>query len=331
MSYTSHSVLKRSATLAGVKGLVDLLGFTRLRKEFDIPNQVGSYIWSDDEDYKSFVGLELQIYRTPGGQVSVDTRSRIGRSYWELLHQNKTLKLLRDYFGGHFVTDAGRNRYLRPNAAPPEPVAAGCYIARWRLHNALIKPRIYMRQRGLDQPNARPTPTGWQFIDEMNPRLFSNNLILPYALAVWEHYFRESFVALLTYSPNRAKALQKANLNLLQLESVAASHLRIEQAVAEIFSFQRPSKISANFRIIEENIDLGGALRRPYKGRRKCLFDQIEDAVENRNEFVHSGFMNTNWTDQKANGFLEDLEIAVDRCYQEFGCSIGFTPERRFW
>jgi len=331
MSYTSNSVLDSNAKIKTVIEAIELLGYVRLRKEFDIPNQVGSYMWISEIEYQSYVGVELQVYNDKSkGQITVDTRSRLGRSYWDLTHQNKTLKLLRDFFGGYFETDAGRNRYWRPEGKPPKPVAAGCYLARWRLHNALIKPKMYLQQRGLTQPNAKEEPTGIGFIDEMNPRLFSNNLVLPYMFAVWEAYFRDSFIAVLSSSSCREKVLKKSNLNVVQLEEIASSAASVERAVADYFSFQRPSKISENFRLAAPGLDLSSVLRKPYKRRKKSLYDEIDELVNDRNEFVHTGNMNTKFTDKRLLRFISDIEAAVERCYQEFGRVLDFKPDDEF-
>lgn len=331
MSYTSNSVLDSNAKIKTVIEAVELLGYVRLRKEFDIPNQVGSYMWISETKYQSYVGVELQVYNDKSkGQITVDTRSRLGRSYWDLMHQNKTLKLLRDFFGGYFETDAGRNRYWRPEGKPPKPVAAGCYLARWRLHNALIKPKMYLQQRGLTQPNAKEEPTGIGFIDEMNPRLFSNNLVLPYMFAVWEAYFRDSFIAVLSSSSFREKVLKKSNLNVVQLEEIASSAASVERAVADYFSFQRPSKISENFRLAAPGLDLSSVLRKPYKRRKKSLYDEIDELVNDRNEFVHTGNMNTKFTDKRLLRFISDIEAAVERCYQEIGRVLDFNPDDEF-
>lgn len=154
MSYESHSVCDPSASLKTVTEVVELLGY-RLAAGPDGKHEKGGYMWYEFNDYKSWVGVELSVYKPKGEPVTVYTRSRAGRSYWDLLHQNKTLRLVRDLLGGSFTTDAGKNRYWHPDEDPPKPVASGCYIARWRFHNALIKPRLYLNQRGLDQPNAR--------------------------------------------------------------------------------------------------------------------------------------------------------------------------------
>lgn len=81
----------------------------------------------------------------------------------------------------------------------------------------------------------------------MNPRLLSNNLLVPFIIAVWEEYYRATFTALLRYADKREVVLKKARLSLAQLEQIAAEK-QIERAIAECFSFQRPSVIGENFR-----------------------------------------------------------------------------------
>lgn len=238
--------------------------------------------------------------------------------------------MLRDLFGGHFVTDAGRDRYWRPEGKPPSPASSGCFLARWRLHNAFTKPKLYISQRGHDKPDAWPQPTGNYYLDEMNPRLFSNNLLLPYLVAVWEEYFRSSFIALLKYSPQRETALKKVNLNQTQLESIASNIATVEDSVANLFSFQRPSIIDKNFRLLDPGMDLAGVLRKPYRRRKIYLFDTIERCVEDRNKFVHSGLININLTDQKLQTILSDFEVGVERSYQEFGRRFKFVPRHAY-
>jgi hypothetical protein len=329
MSYESYSVCDPRTTLKGVKELVELLGYKATHDRI-YQDEKASYMWYEHEDYKSWVGVELTIFQTSGEPVVVYTRSRASRSYWDLTQQNKTLRLIRDLLGGSFTTDAGKNRYWHPEEPAPKPVASGCYIARWRFNNALIKPRIYLSQRGLNQPNAKAEPTGHRFIDEMNPRLFSNNLLMPFLIAIWEEYFKSSFIAMLRYSTQREAALKRARLNQNHLEMIAAGTSTIEHALAESLSFQRPNVIANNFKLIDPHFNLSTPLHKPYRRRKESLFEAIDTYVETRNEFVHTGTMDTQLTDKKIEKALDDFEVAVDRCYETFGNLFGFTPIRNY-
>lgn len=324
MSYTSESELPKEVSISRLIEVVDLLGFEKVTDGLQVPERIGSYFWYEEKDYRSHVGVELDIYKSDEGNLLVSTRSRVGRSYWDLTHQNKTLKLLRDLFGGHFVTDAGKNRYWRPDAKPPTPMASGCFIGRWRMHNALGRASVYLMNRKLEGQNAKDEPSPFMFLDEYNPRLLSNNLLIPYIIAVWEEYFRHTFTVLLQYSSQRSSALKKARLTHHHLEHVATGANSIERAVAESFYFQRPTAISDQFKLIDKKLDIGGALRKPYKRRKISLYESIEAVVEDRNAFVHSGSMNMKLFDKQFKTVLSDIEEAANRAYEHIADTFDF-------
>ena len=325
MSYTSESKIPKTAKLSQLQEVVDLLGYKKIWNGLKVPNILGNYFWYDENDYRSWTGVELQIYRTKG-LISVSTRSRVSRSYWDLKHQNKTLKTIRDLVGGHFSTDAGRNRYWHPDEPPPSSLSSGCYLARWRFHNALVKANIYLTTRKFEGTIARETPSGLANMDEMNPRLLSNNLLVPYTIAVWEEYFRATFTAVLKYSNQRESALKKAKLSHSQLEQIAVEEQSIERTIAECFPFQRPSSIGESFKLLDTKLDIGGAMRKPYKRRKVSLHDSIEALVKGRNSFVHAGQMNMELYDRKFQTILSDIVEAVDRVYAAMGKHYGFSP-----
>lgn len=328
MSYTSQNTFPRSVSVDKVREIIILLGYEKINDGLRVPNRNGSFLWFCSDDYKSYSGVELDLYSTGSGQVTVSTRSTAGRSYWDLSQQNKTIKLLRDIFGGHFETDSGRNRCMRPNGKPPTNLSAGCYLARRRFHNALLSARTYIDSRVVE--NARQKPTGLHFLDVMNTRLFSNNLILPYVVGIWEDYFKLTFEVLLRYSKARETTLKRARLTSDQLNAVALGECSIEQALAASHSFQRPSAISEHFRVLDPKLDVAGMLRRPYRRRKKTLFDTIEELVECRNEFVHTGNINTNFVDGALGSAIVDFEAAIDRVYEGIARHYGHQPITRY-
>lgn len=286
---------------------------------------VGSYHWYDGTDYRSWYGVELQAYNEKG-RIFIDTRSTVSRSYWDLVHQNKTIKLMRDLFGGRFETDGGRNRYWRPDEPPPSPLVSGCYLARWRFNNAIMKSQIYIQSRKLDGMIAREQPSGFIFIDEMNPRLLSNNLLVPFIIAVWEDYFRSTFAVILKYVAKRDQVLKRARLSHNHLEQIAIDGKTLEQAISECFSFQRPSIIGENFRLLDTGLDLAATMRKPFRSRKVTLYDRIEDLIEGRNAFVHAGELDLMLYDRQLEKIMSDIVEVVDRCYQAIGARFNFVP-----
>lgn len=330
MSYTSTSVLRASATPAQAQEIIDLLGYKRVRDGLKVKNRVAGFMWYDDVDYRSWSGVELDVYKTPKGPVKITTRSSASRSYWDLIHQNRTLKLLRDLFGGHFETDAGRNRYWRPDGPAPSPLSSGCFLARWQFHNGLGRAKIYLMNRKLEGPIARDKPSGFDFMDELNPRLLSNNLVVPYMVAVWEEYFRATFAACLRYSKQREAALKRARLSHSDLERVAVGSRQIERSIAETFSFQRPTVIAEIFRLLDQKLDIGSALMKPYRGRKTSLFQSLEALIEGRNELVHTGQLNLKLFDKELNRATSDLTEAVNRSYECIAKHYAFVPNHNY-
>jgi hypothetical protein len=329
MSYPSESDLPEGTKLRRVLEVVELLGYRSSKDALRIPNRVGSYFWYEKAEYKSWTGVELDVYRE-GRLVKVNTRSGVSRSYWDLDHQNRTLKLIRDLFGGHFTTDAGRNRCWHPDAPPPSPLSSGCYLARWRFHNALGKARIYLDTRKFEGDIAREAPTGLEFMDAMNPRLLSNNLLIPHITTVWEEYFRSTFAATLTSANKREAVLKQSRLSHVQLQEMAVKKKPIEETISECFSFQRPSLIGENFKMLDSKLDIAAALRKPYRRRKSTLYDSIEALVGGRNAFVHAGQMDMSLYDKALNRTLTDIAEAVDRAYIAIGSRFGFTPIREY-
>lgn len=184
--------------------------------------------------------------------------------------------------------------------------------------------------RKLEGQIAKDASSGFYFMDEINPRLLSNNFLLPYMVAVWEEYFRATFAACLKYSPQRETALKQARLSHGNLEKVIISSQPIERAIAESFSFQRPSAISENFRMVDRKLDIGGVMRKPYRRRKKSLFDFIEQLVEDRNEFVHTGGMNLKFFDAQLNAALSDMQVAVNRAYECIAAHYHFVPSHDY-
>lgn len=330
MSYTSTSFLQRSATVVQVREIIDLLGYKQASDGLKVPNRVAGYFWYDETDYRSWSGVELDIYKTPKGPVKVTTRSTASRSYWDLTHQNKTLKLLRDFFGGHFETDAGRNRYWRPDEPPPPPISSGCYLARWRFHNNFGRAEIYLMNRKLEGPIARDSSTGFDFVDDLNPRLLSNNLLVPYMIAVWEEFFRATFAACLRYSKQREAALKRAKLSHAALEKLVLGSVQVERSVADFFSFQRPSAIAETFKLLDPKLDLAAPLRKPYRRRRIPLYDSIEALVEQRNALVHAGDISLDFFDKQLETTMSDLTEAINRIYNYIAKHYEFVPNHDY-
>ena len=297
---------------------------------FPTQNQIGSYMWLGNDDEISYVGVELSIYKYDD-YTSVQTRSRVGKSYWDLRHQNKTISLLRSLFGGSFETDEGKNRYMEFGGDAPSKLSCALYIARWVFHNAMIKPLIYLDTRKLTGDIAREEPTGLPWMDELNPRVLSHNMLIPYIIACWESYLRQSYIAIMKYADSiPEKALKSCRATPAELLEVVRKESDLAYILADSLSFQRPSIAAENFKQLNPRIDLKRWLSTPYHKRKKSLFDSITELVEIRDMIVHQGSMSQDFNEKKIRMIMDDLAVSADRIYDRFGSVFSFEPNKLY-
>ncbi len=122
--------------------------------------------------------------------------------------------------------------------------------------------------------------------------IWSFHTWLPFGKNISRHHSRQC--SILTSAPS---GIETRETVARTIEMIAAGLSTVDAALAEAFSFQRPSIIASNFKLIDPKLDLAGVMRKPYRGEKQSLFDSIESLVEDRNEFVHTGKMNWKFTD----------------------------------
>jgi hypothetical protein len=170
-------------------------------------------------------------------------------------------------------------------------------------------------------------------MDGLNPRLLSNNLLLPYLVSVLEGYFKSTFIALLRYSERKETFLKGARLSADHLAKISTNEMSIEEAIAETLPFQRISSICQHFKALDPKLDLNGVLLKPFRRRKKKLFEEIDALVFRRHDFVHKGIVDIDFSDADVKKALNDLEASVIRCYRRITDHYGWVfdepPQKR--
>jgi len=327
MSYESENTLPEKTSLTDVKELIDSLGYEKIyRPKVKGDDEIAQYYWYERDEYQSWSGVELSIYKIDGVLI-IYTRTSIGRSYWDLEKQNTSIKLLKKRFGGYFTTDEGKNRYFHTEGKPPSPQQSGSHLAYQRFGSNLIKADIYLMNRNF--PNKQWDKTGvFEFMDQMNPRLLSNNLLVPFLVSTMEDYFKSTFISLLRSSKKKESFIKGIRLSSNHLVRISNGELTVEEAVAETLSFQSISAISQHFKAIDAKIDIAGALKKPYRRRKKKLFEEIDEFVKKRHAFIHWGEMDTQFSDKELMKTMKDLEDSITRCYKMITKHYGWEFEQ---
>jgi len=323
MSYCSTNILKSDARISDVIEFIQLLGY-KLSGSFasEEVGKITSFYWFNEIDYSSWSGVELSIY-LKDTIVNIETRTPIARSYFDLEHQNKTIRLLRKYFGGSFETDEGKNRYLYVLGDPPTPAQSGSHIAFQRFGSNLITSHLYFKQREFKGPKPQ-TQSEIYWLDRTNPALISNNLLLPFLVSAFEDYWKSTYIALLKYSNRKEVILKSGRLSPNQLTAIADGNISLEQAFAEGMSFQRISVICNNFKTLDSELDFAGVLRKPYRRRKVSLYESLEKLTDLRNEIIHCAEIKSEITNDFVLSQFYDLHTAIIRSYK-------YLTQKRSW
>jgi len=111
MSYESQSNLPNTVKIKDLIEFIETFGFIKMyRSELSPEEEIANFYWFEYEEYKSWTGVELGIYKVDN-ELLVSTRTTISRSYWDLTQQNNVIRNIKKRFGGFFVT---KNRGQTP-------------------------------------------------------------------------------------------------------------------------------------------------------------------------------------------------------------------------
>lgn len=330
MTYSSENVLAPGNRIRDVREFALLLGYVKsgiLKSKGYRRSEL--YWWFDPTDYRSWTGVRLEIYFDEQKRIVVSTQAPILSSYFDQIHQSKTISSFRKRFGGEFTTDEGRGRYFQPEGRPPPPSASGCYLAFNSFGHNLIKVAICHQAR--DFPNHPPGK--WKKIDifqEYDPRILANNTLVPFLVAAVEDYFKSTFIALLRYSARKEAFLKGIRLQGEQLLAISDGKATVEEQVSETLSFQRLLAVCRHFDALDSKLDIAGALRKPYHRRSQSLFETLESLVLSRHDFIHRATVDPTMTDERIESLVHDLEVAMTRVYRRITEHYGWFFEKNW-
>ena len=314
MIYESQIFIPKDTPVNDVLDLFRYLGYTKTKRSKWIvaSNHIASYYWFDETDYKSWGGVYCTVHGESNASF-VLARTGSASSYWDLEFQNKTIREFKKKFGSKFVTNAGVNRFLHPIGKPPPPEQSGSYLAFERFKTNLIKARLYIKDRTFS--DTWNDTNNISFVDQINPRLLSNNLLLPFLVSSMEDYFKSVFICLLKYSDKKETIIKSGRISTDQLLRISNNELTVEEAIAEMSSFQNINLICKHFKAINSTLDLEAELKRPSKRRKISLHESLEEIVARRHNFIHHAEMDTKFTDKDVLRALNDIQESATRFY----------------
>lgn len=306
MGYDSTNYLVTSSK-SDVSEFLEILGYKKIQSD--------TFYFYNEFDYEYVTGVVGTIRVGEDKLIQVDLRTNIIRSKADANLHNSTIKHLRKRFGGYFHSDIGTNRYMPHDGPIRSKAEGGCYIAYLNFKNNLVLVLIYLNHIKLSTKEAQPS-TGIPFVDQTNPGIISNNLTLPFLVAITEEYFKSTYVAIAKYSDKKENILKNARFLSEDLVNVSQGEMKLEEAATKSMSFQNIGKVSTYFRELDKKYDIHGTLKKPYRRRRESLYEAIDRIFNQRHRLIHQAFLSTDYNYQKAKRDAEDINTIVTHIYE---------------
>lgn len=308
MGYDATNHIDRSVSKERLVEFIKLLGFERRGEWFH-------FFKRDEYKYLYGVGLHLSSNET---EWLVHTRTPIYCSNDDLKYQNYVIKKIRQFFGGYFVSDKGTNRYFSVDDIETTAANRGCYAAHFRLSDQLGT--ITFLVNNYDEPqNVRDI---FKMYGSASPSTLLSNIATTYISSIIESYFRDLYVALLTYSPKKEKIIANARIVSNDYIDIAEGRICIEEAVALSMSFQNIAKIDSYFSALDKRISIFGALSKPYRRRKETLFETLNRVLEHRHGMVHRMGVDISYTKEDVLKDIDSVKVALDRAYEHI-CTVN--------
>jgi hypothetical protein len=313
MGYDCVCYLPRGTNFKEVEEFLGFLGYERLSR--------GLHYFFEDQDYLSTTGVSAMVQQDDD-ELTVSLRSNIQASKTDIDQFNFTAKQLRKRFGGHFISDFGKGRYIRVDKPDLRGSKAGCYLAHMAFENNISTMQMYLENVRFD---IQFPPIGQlPYVDEFNPIIVSNNLLVPFLVSTVEEFFKSCYVAILKYSPRKEIVIKNSRLFPDDLSKIGDGQTSLEEGIARTKSFQNADKIHSNFKEVDLSIDIYGELTRPYRRRKTSLFESLSSLFDHRNLLIHRNSIDSSYTRQKLTSDISNIEVIVERVIEHFADKLGW-------
>lgn len=313
MGYDATNHIDRSVSKKKLVEVIKLLGFEGQGDYF--------YFFRRDE-YKYLYGVSLYISSSEKEWL-IHTRNPIYCSDYDLKYQNYVIKKIRQFFGGYFVSDYGTNRYFLIDDTQTTADERGCYAAHFRLSDR-IGEIAYLVNNYVESDSVRES---FRQFGVASPSTLLSNIATTYISTVMETYFRELYVALLTYSPKKESIISNTKINSNDYIDIAEGRICIEEAVALSMSFQNINKINSYFTALDKKIDIKGMLSKPYRRRKETLFSTLNRVFEHRHSLVHRMGVDISYAKEDVLKDIESIKVALDLVYQHICNVYGWNAD----
>lgn len=306
MGYDATNFLPSSVTPTAVVKFLRSMGYQRSGKR-KYEGLVFEELWYlSSTDYASHQPIVASVYRDQK-TTNVETHCRIARSRFDARFHNHTVRELLGRFGGWFVTDEGKGRYFSVSGDERTEAESGCYLATWSFLNDLTR-LVIVNDYGKHQ---RSQQQKLRYFD------ISTHLLLPAAVSLVERWFRDTYEAILRFSPRRSEVLRQFRIAALDLIDDDGKQLPVEKVVTRYVSFQNIDRALEAFKKLEPRLGLKQAINPSRKRKSSTLYYKLDDLMHRRHRVIHGFYIDPDYEERSLE---RDLHTVRDAVYSMYRC-----------
>ena len=285
---------------------LQMLNYLKHGDSFYLGN-LGEYL------YESGISAWIEENNDSVYKFRMHLRCQIWANSYDIESMNKTLRYFRKWFSAYFISDVGKNKYFKKELEQISSVENGCYLAVSHLHNEFANLKMCIERFPADDESSQilldcgmPTPS-----------IINANVYLSLLCSILEDYYKETYLVLLKYSKNKESILKTGNkISAYDLSEISKGLLTVEQAFTNTLSFQNIYKICHNFNILDKNLDISSALKKPYKKYKENLFDAAHRILEHRHGMIHRLDYDISYNSKLIKKDIERVEEIILRSYK---------------
>lgn len=285
-----------------VEDLLLMMGFEKCYKDM--------YYLGNDKEYKYLSGILLSFLETENKEHILYIRTQMHASGYDIHDQNETIRKLKRYCNAWFESDYGKNRYFKETPLV-KGAENGCYFAVEKLHNSFATLCLALSKYPEDLEGEKMM---MQFTGMPTPQIFNSNVYSSFLCSLIEEYFRSTYIALLKYS-NKKEKIFNVKFSSYDMCDISEGKKCVEEVFANTLSFQNIHKIVANFKGLDNKLDIGATLKEPYKKRKLSLYNQIDNILERRHGMIHRMEFDYEYSSDQILKDIHDVKFAIRRVY----------------
>ena len=318
MGYDSTSFLPTHC-VKNIREMLECSGYTRL-------SQSRYVLWEDNCQTVSNITASIS---KSGGDLEVHLHRSIWQTKFDVLAHNKTLRFLKSYIGGYFISDYGKNRYFPvPQYQLSKEEMAYCR-AHSNLHLNYMRLRMYLQGYKLAEHWSSPnSKKGLEIVGMLSqhPELVSNHFCAVYLVSCLEDYFKSIFANFLDICKNE-KMLKEVRLHYEDLLELVVHKHSAGYVLANTISFQNIRNIITQLNVINPELKLENEFDRPFGGKGISPRARLQNLIDLRHGFVHNNKMRDSYTRLELDRDIKLITQLAARIYKRFSLVYGWKTE----